>query len=47
MIYFAGVCLHGRTIDFGSANEIDWKHYLPDEGNHQIWRVKFGHMGFA
>lgn len=45
-IFRGRVCLHGRTIDFGSANEIDWNHYLPDEGNHQMWRVKLGHMGF-
>lgn len=38
--------LHGREIDFGSPSDIDWKIYLPDEGDHQMWRVKLGHMGF-
>ena len=40
------VRLHGREIDFGSPSDIDWKRYLPDEGDHQMWRVKLGHMGF-
>ncbi|WP_066684847.1 heparinase II/III family protein [Caulobacter sp. CCH9-E1] len=40
------VCLHGREIDFGSPSDIDWKRQLPDEGDHQMWRVKLGHMGF-
>lgn len=39
--------LHGREIDFGSPSEIDWKRHLPDEGDHQMWRVKLGHMGFV
>lgn len=38
--------LHGREIDFGSPSNIDWKRHLPDEGDHQMWRVKLGHMGF-
>lgn len=38
--------LHGREIDFGSPSDIDWKRHLPDEGDHQMWRVKLGHMGF-
>lgn len=38
--------LHGRQIDFGSPFHIDWQRYLEDEGDHQMWRVKLGHMGF-
>ena len=38
--------LHGREIDFGSPLDIDWKRHLPEEGDHQMWRVKLGHMGF-
>ncbi len=40
------VRLHGREIDFGSPSNIDWKRHVPDEGDHQMWRVKLGHMGF-
>lgn len=38
--------LHGREIDFGAPGAIDWKREVPEEGNHQMWRVKLGHMGF-
>lgn len=41
------VCLYGRTVDFGAAAEIDWNCYLPEEGDHQMWRVKLAHMGFV
>lgn len=40
------VLLHGRTIDFGGADAIDWTHRVPEEGDHQMWRVKLAHMGF-
>jgi uncharacterized heparinase superfamily protein len=43
---FGRVCLHGREIDFGSPSDIDWKRHLPEEGDHQMWRVKLAHMGF-
>ena len=38
--------LHGRTIDFGSPSQVDWTRSLPEEGDHQMWRVKLAHMGF-
>lgn len=40
------VRLHGREIDFGAPSKIDWKRRLPEEGDHQMWRVKLAHMGF-
>ena len=41
------MCLYGRTVDFGAAAEIDWNRYLPEEGDHQMWRIKLAHMGFV
>ncbi len=38
--------LHGRQIDFGSPENVVWKTRIPDEGDHQMWAVKLGHMGF-
>jgi hypothetical protein len=38
--------LHGRSIEYGSPFDIDWKRLSPEEGDHQMWRVKLGHMGF-
>ncbi|MEY4979985.1 MAG: hypothetical protein RLZZ352_2255, partial [Pseudomonadota bacterium] len=40
------IVLHGRSIDFKSAGCIDWKIRIPEEGDHQMWAVKLGHMGF-
>lgn len=40
------ITLHNRTVDFGSPANVDWHHYLPEETDHQMWRVKLGHMGF-
>lgn len=45
-IFHGRIRLHGRTIDFSSPESIDWNHFVSDEGNHQMWRVKLGHMGF-
>lgn len=45
-IFDGKVCLHGREIDFGSADKINWNYYVIDEEDHQMWRVKLGHMGF-
>lgn len=39
--------LHGREVDFVNPSHIDWKRHLPEEGDHQMWRVKLGHMGFV
>lgn len=41
------ISLHGRTVDFGSAFDIDWLRPVPEEGDHQMWRVKLAHMGFV
>lgn len=41
------ICLHGKTIRFGSPSQIDWSRALPEEGDHQMWRVKLAHMGFV
>jgi hypothetical protein len=38
--------LHGVEIDFGAPSEIDWKFVRPEEGDHQMWRVKLAHMGY-
>lgn len=38
--------LHGRTMDFGSPLQVDWTRRVPEEGDHQMWRVKLAHMGF-
>lgn len=38
--------LHGREVDFGSPENTDWNLELPEEGNHQMWRVKLAHMGY-
>lgn len=40
------ITLHGRSVDFKSIESIDWKIRIPDEGDHQMWAVKLGHMGF-
>lgn len=40
------VRLHGRTLDFGAPEAIDWTRRVPEEGDHQMWRVKLAHMGF-
>lgn len=40
------VALNNRTVDFGSVDAIDWNHALPEDGDHQMWRVKLAHMGF-
>lgn len=37
---------HGRMVDFGSPQKVDWNHVVAEEGNHQMWRVKLAHMGF-
>lgn len=34
----------GRTVDFGSIDEIDWSHRLPDEKDHHLWRMKLAHL---
>lgn len=44
-------CLSGRftflnkTVDFGSADAIDWS-VQADDGNHQLWRANLGFMGY-
>ncbi|SDF69819.1 Heparinase II/III-like protein [Salipiger thiooxidans] len=40
------VCLHGHEIDFGASDRVDWNRGVPEEGDHQMWRVKLAHMGF-
>lgn len=40
------IVLHGRSVDFKSVDRIDWKIRIPEEGDHQMWSVKLGHMGF-
>jgi hypothetical protein len=40
------VTLNGHCVDFGAPGRIDWAHHLPEEGDHQMWRVKLSHMGF-
>lgn len=40
------VRLHDHEVDFGALEQINWNHYLPEEGDHQMWRVKLAHMGF-
>jgi len=40
------IALNNRTVDFGSVEAIDWNHALPEDGDHQMWRVKLAHMGF-
>ncbi|AWI86718.1 hypothetical protein CEW88_23420 (plasmid) [Alloyangia pacifica] len=40
------ITLHGRCVDFGAPGKVDWTHVVPEEGDHQMWRVKLGHMGF-
>ncbi|MDC0660360.1 heparinase II/III family protein [Leisingera sp. SS27] len=37
---------HGRTVDFGAPQQVDWNHRVAEEGDHQMWRVKLAHMGF-
>ncbi|WP_395396244.1 heparinase II/III family protein [Novosphingobium sp. BL-8A] len=32
--------LMGTTVDFGSVNGIDWRHRLPTEHDHHLWRMK-------
>ncbi len=40
------IVLQGRGVDFGSPDAIDWNRELPEEGDHQMWRIKLAHMGF-
>lgn len=40
------ITLHNRTVDFGAPADVDWHRHLPEEADHQMWRVKLGHMGF-
>jgi hypothetical protein len=40
------VTLYDRTIDFGSLDKIDWNITVPEEKDHQMWRVKLAHMGY-
>jgi hypothetical protein len=37
---------YGQTIDFGAPETIDWTLAIPEEGDHQLWRMKLAHMGF-
>lgn len=32
--------LLGKTVDFGSIGAIDWDHKLPEEADHNLWRMK-------
>ncbi|MFK4870447.1 heparinase II/III family protein [Novosphingobium sp. ZW T3_23] len=32
--------LMGTTVDFGSVSAIDWRHRLPSEHDHNLWRMK-------
>lgn len=32
--------LLGRTVEFGSIEAIDWDHRLPEEKDHNLWRMK-------
>jgi hypothetical protein len=41
------VTLFGRAIDFGDPGGIGWSATLPEEGDHQLWRMKLNHMGFV
>lgn len=41
------VRLYDRTIEFAKPDAIDWTISIPDEGDHQMWRVKLAHMGFV
>ncbi len=34
----------GRTVDFGSVEDIDWSHRLPDEKDHHLWRMKLAQL---
>lgn len=38
--------LNDRFYDFESVSGIDWNHYVFEEGDHQMWRVKLAHMGY-
>lgn len=40
------IALQGREVDFGRPDAIDWARELPEEGDHQMWRIKLAHMGF-
>jgi len=32
--------LMGRQVDFGGMADIDWRHCLPEEKDHHLWRMK-------
>lgn len=34
----------GRTVDFGSIPQIDWRHRLSDESDHHLWRMKLAQL---
>jgi len=38
--------LFGRNVDFGSPSLIDWSRKFPEDGDHQLWRIKLAHLGF-
>lgn len=39
--------IHGRSVSFKSLAHVKWDHHIADEGDHQMWRAKLNHMGFA
>lgn len=40
------ITLHSKVVDFSDPKLVDWNYSLEEEGDHQMWRVKLGHMGF-
>lgn len=41
------ITLYGKMVDFKSPANVNWNHYLPEEGDHQMWRIKLAHMGYV
>ena len=39
--------INGRSVYFTSLIDLDWNHYIAEEGDHQMWRVKLNHFGFS
>lgn len=37
----------GRTVEFGSVEQIDWRHQLPEERDHHLWRMKLTQVEVA
>lgn len=41
------ITLFGRLIDFGSPTDIAWERTIPEEGDHQLWRLSLNYMGYV